>query len=170
MENEKEVSPLSSGTEEVSSNTEDGGVEAPATVALQETTAVTVLCKQCSAPTPRLGMNTKYCPTCSAGRHKITDKNRADRKKASSFVYDSGVEPTKAEAKALLEERGLKHPHVIDTVYKLLTRAAEEHQITPNRFLYAHGLKAALASYEIKAPRPLEAIAAEYVPAELLTK
>src|SRR5258708_3136561 len=47
-------------------------------------------------------------------------KNRSDRKRAASFVYDSATEPTKAEAKELLEERGIKHPHVIDTVYKLL--------------------------------------------------
>src|SRR6266478_671841 len=160
MSDEKEMNPTQSGEGEVSSDTTtDGGATAPATVALQETTAVTVLCKQCSAPTPRLGMNTKYCPTCSAGRHKITDKNRADRKKAASYIYDSGVEPTKAEAKTLLEERGLRHPHVIDTVYKLLTREAEEHQIAPNRFLYANGLKASLASHEEKQVQPVEVIA-----------
>src|SRR6266478_5070991 len=63
---------------------------------------------------------------------------RADRKKAASYVYDSGTEPTKGEAKEVLEERGLKHPHVVETVYRLLLREAETHNIPANRFLFAN--------------------------------
>ncbi len=173
MENEKEVNPLSSGSEEVSShNATDGGAPTPATPSLEETPAsvVMIACKQCAASFERKGMNSKYCAACAPSRQTIARKKRADGKKAASYVYDSGVEPTKSEALTLLEERGIKHPHVQSTVYKLLTRAAETHQIAPNRFLYANGLKTALASYEGKAPRPLEAISDEYVPGELLTK
>src|SRR5260221_1071933 len=173
MSDEKEMNPTQSEKVEVFSETATGqGATAPATVSLEGTPASSVMiaCKQCGASFERKGANSKYCSSCAPSRKTVTRLQRADSKKSASFVFDSAVEPTKAEAKALLEERGLRHPHVIDTVYKLLTRAAEEHQIAPNRFLYAHGLKATLASYEAKAPRPLEAIAAEYVPGELLTK
>jgi hypothetical protein len=167
MSDEKEKVEVSS------SNATDGVVEAPVSGSTQETPAkkfAIIQCKECGVDVERKTPNTKYCDACSAGRKKVTRQKRADTKKAASYVFDSSVEPTKAEAKTLLEDRGLRHPHVIDTVYKLLTRAAEEHQIASNRFLYANGLKAALASYEAKAPRPLEAIAEEYVPGELLTK
>src|SRR5216683_2377327 len=123
MENEKEVNPLSSGSEEVSShNATDGGAPTPATPSLEETPAsvVMIACKQCAASFERKGMNSKYCAACAPSRQTIARKKRADGKKAASYVYDSGVEPTKSEALTLLEERGIKHPHVQSTVYKLL--------------------------------------------------
>jgi hypothetical protein len=97
-------------------------------------------------------------------------KARNDRKKAASFVYDSTTEPTKPEGKELLAERGLTHPHVIDTVYKLLLREAENHQIPANRFLFANGLKATLASYKSKNAQPVEAVLDDEVAGELLTR
>jgi hypothetical protein len=97
-------------------------------------------------------------------------KNRNDRKKAASYVYDSATEPTKAEAKELLEERGIKHPHVIDTVYKLLLREAETHNIPANRFLFANGIVQTLRSYDAKAPQQLSEISPEPVAGELLNR
>src|SRR5260370_41535017 len=108
METDKDFKRISSGTEDVSSNIEDGGAEAPAPSEPQEApaSAAMVACKTCGSPAERKGYNTKYCAACSAGRHKITAKNRTDRKKAASYVDDSGLGPTKAETKTLLEERG----------------------------------------------------------------
>ena len=97
-------------------------------------------------------------------------KNRRDKKKASSFVYDSATEPTKVEAKRLLEERGLQNHHVIDVVYKLLLRAAEQNSLPPNRFLFANGIKATLDSYAKKEARQLPEIQGEIVTGELLTR
>src|SRR5437899_8938408 len=73
-----------------------------------------------------------------------------DKKRAASYVYDSAVEPTKAEAKHQLEVRGLKDTQVIDTVYDLLIKAAEKNGVPPNRFLFANGIKQTLLSYEAK--------------------
>jgi hypothetical protein len=95
---------------------------------------------------------------------------RADRKKAASYVYDSGTEPTKGEAKEVLEERGLKHPHVVETVYRLLLREAETHNIPANRFLFANGIVQTLRSYDAKAPQQLSEISPELVAAELLNR
>ncbi len=97
-------------------------------------------------------------------------KNRNDRKKAASFVYNSATEPTKAEAKALLEDRGIKHPHVIDTAYKLLLREAETHSIPANRFLFANGIAQTLRSYAARAPQQLSEISPEPVAGELLNR
>src|SRR5882724_4594671 len=58
---------------------------------------------------------------------------RAIKKKASSFVYDSKLEPTKSEAKEILTARGLRNPHVINTCYDLGLIAAEQMGVTPNR-------------------------------------
>jgi terminase large subunit-like protein len=97
-------------------------------------------------------------------------KSRNDRKKAASYVFDSATEPTKSEAKELLGERGLKHPHVIDTVYKLLLREAEAHNVPANRFLFANGIAQTLRSYEAKVPQQLSEISAEPIAGELLTR
>jgi len=83
--------------------------------------------------------------------HKAAIKQRSvkrlnDQRKAASYVHDSNAEPNKADALHLLEERGITNPHVLDTVYKLLTRAAEENEISANRFLFANGLLKTLES------------------------
>jgi hypothetical protein len=106
-------------------------------------------------------------------QHKtaIDTKSRNKRKekaKRASFVFDSTTEPTKAEAKELLAERGLRHPHVVDTTYKLLLREAETHNVPANRFLFANGIVRTLRSYEAKAPQQLPEISPEPVAGELL--
>lgn len=108
-------------------------------------------------------------------QHKsaIDTKSRNKRKekaKRASFVFDSATEPTKAEAKELLAERGLRHPHVIDTTYKLLLREAETHNVPANRFLFANGIVQTQRSYEAKAPRQLSEISPEMVAGELLNR
>jgi Terminase RNaseH-like domain len=108
-------------------------------------------------------------------QHKaaINMKAKAVQKKkqqAEGFVYNSKDEPTKSAAKELIEGRGVKAPHVVDTVYRLLLRAAEDHGIPANRFLFANGLQAALRSRDKRAAQPADLIAAENVPGELLTR
>jgi hypothetical protein len=102
-------------------------------------------------------------------KKKIEEKHRG-KKKSQGFVYNSNDEPTKAVAKELIAERGVNHPHVIDTTYKLLLRAAEDHQIPANRFLFQNGLKATLASYQAKKAQPAEPISTDNIPGELLTR
>src|SRR5882757_9411667 len=53
---------------------------------------------------------------------KDIDQKHQRKQKTTTYVYDSKDEPTKPAALALLEERGLKHPHIQSTVYKLLLR------------------------------------------------
>jgi hypothetical protein len=95
---------------------------------------------------------------------------RRETRKAASYVYNSKDEPPKTQAKEILQSRGLKNPHVIETVYKLLLWEAESQQIPANRFLFANGLVASLRSYEVKGPHPLEAIPTEPVAGELLNR
>jgi hypothetical protein len=100
-------------------------------------------------------------------------KSRAKAKEAKnvkSYVFDSGAEPTKAEAFEILKGRGLKHDHVLKTVYGLLIEAAAENGITANRFLFQSGIQQALASYDAKEAKPLETIPVEPVIGELLDR
>jgi hypothetical protein len=92
---------------------------------------------------------------------------RKERAQRASYVFDSSTEPSKSEAKALLAERGLHHPHIVETVYKLLLREAETHNIPANRFLFANGIVQTLCSYEAKAPQQLSEISPEPVVGEL---
>jgi len=170
----EEVNPTQSSEKvEVSSNiAASGGAEPPATGSLKETTASahTVKCQTCQTDFIRKGPNSKFCDKCVGGRKKIAQQKRSDSKRAASFVYDSKTEPTKPEAKCLLEERGLVHPHVIDVVYEYLLRAAEQNGIPANRFLFANGIVQTLRSIETGQAKPLEAIPADSVTGELLNR
>ncbi|HSY32526.1 MAG TPA: hypothetical protein VLA42_11080 [Verrucomicrobiae bacterium] len=97
-------------------------------------------------------------------------KKRNDKKKVKSFVYDSNVEVSKAEAKEILTSRGLQNTHVIDLCYRLALVAAEQNSVPANRFLFQNGIRKMLASYEAQAPQALEAIPAEEVAGELLNR
>ena len=101
---------------------------------------------------------------------KKSQKKKAEQRKAEGHDYDSPLEPTKAEAKKLLEERGLVTPPIVDTVYKLLMRTAEERGLPANRFLFANGITATLFSRLQGKAHPLAPIPAEPVPGELLNR
>ncbi len=164
----EEIKPLEeSGEAEVSI---DGVAVAPAPSEPQEPTAVTVLCKQCSAPTPRLGMNTRYCPTCAPSRNTITRKKRADGKKLAAYVFDSKVEASEAEAINLFQQGGLQNEHVLNFCYDLALIAAELNHVTRNKFYFQNGLRKTLESLEAGAPQVLEEIPAEEVLGELLNR
>ena len=90
-----------------------------------------------------------------------------EKKNAESVKYDSKLAPTKDEAKRLLELRDLNDPHVIERVYELLGKAADELGLSRNRFLYSHGVIQTLKSREAKEALPLPEIADEQVTGEL---
>ena len=150
----------------------DENVVNPAQPEKAEVSPATVLirCATCGQDTPRKGPNSKFCNDCAPARKQVALAKRTDKKKASSFVYDSGTEPTKPEAKRLLEERGLRNEHVINFCYDIGLIAAELNHVTPNRFYFQNGLRQTLASYEAQGPQALEAISDEEVAGELLNK
>jgi len=98
------------------------------------------------------------------------DAKARDKKNAKAYVYNSPQEPTKNEALEILKGRGLKHQHVLKTVYDLLLEASQANDIAPNRFLFANGVQQALASYDTRESKPLETIPAEPVVGELLDR
>lgn len=163
--------PTQSEEVEVFPNTEEtDGAAAPATGIAQRTTASAEPKKHRNGG---VDLSTLTPEELKIHKKKVNDKaqkNRSAKKKAASFVYDSATEPTKAEAKTLLEERGLQNPHVIDVTYRLMLRAAEQAGVAPNRFLFANGIKATLESYEKKEAQPLPDIPAVPVVAELLNR
>lgn len=166
MTEEKEVNLAQ--PEEVGVSPESAQVaEAPAPDAIND-----VIPEEVAAPKRRgRGLDRSQMSKEELLAHKRTIDSKVRAKKtAKSFVYSSTDEPGKAAALAILEERGLKHPHVQATVYKLLLRAAEDNQIPPNRFLFQNGLVQTLASYKAKSAQPLEPVSQDDVIGELLTR
>src|SRR6266478_6165988 len=172
MNHNEEVSPLSSGTEEMSSTTAGIVVVALSTVSPEATTesVVMIACKRCAASFERKGMNSKYCAACAPSRKTVTRQKRADKKKTSSYVFDSATEPTKSEIQDLLKARGISNPQVLKTLQKWGAQAAQFLGVVPNRFFWTNGAAATKASYEREAAQPLEAIPAEPVAGELLNR
>lgn len=121
-------------------------------------------CKSCGAPITGLK---KRCPSC-AKEH--TQTQRKEKRQATGHIYDSAVVVTKADAKRLLIDRGIKHPHVVDVCYDLAVAGAQQNNLPVNRFLFANGLRAMLASYKTQAPQTLQPIADEEVLGELLSR
>jgi hypothetical protein len=166
MTDEIEVNPTQSGEGDVSTN---------AAPKVKVYTAKS--CDVCFKEFNPTSANQKTCAGCREARDKKEHarvqkaKSRA-REKATTFVYSSTDEPPKTQAMALLAARGIKHPHVQSTVYKLLLQEAAAHNIPANRFLFANGILQALRSYKEKKALPLdvpEATSTEFVTAELLT-
>ena len=146
MSDEKEGTPLISGTEEVS--------------------------PVAHSPRKGRGIDLSSLTPEELKEHKraIDEKSRTKRKEKAqqaSFVYSSATEPTKAEAKEILAARGLKNPHVIDICYDLALNAAEQTNVTPNRFFFQNGIAKTLASYDLEAPQLLEPVPEEPVVGQL---
>lgn len=95
---------------------------------------------------------------------------QAKKKQAADGKYDSKDGPTKSAGKELIAARGIKNLHIIDTVYRLLVRAAEDNGLEANRFLFQNGLAAALRSREKRVAQPADTIEQDNIPGELLTK
>ncbi len=155
---ENEVKPLPAATVEVSPK--------PAVKLARPTSAMK---KRAADRTPEESAAVKQYQN----ENKRTSRpNVKARKKIAEFVFDSPTEPKASEAKEILAARGLKNPHVINKVYELLLREAEDHQIPANRFLFANGIVQTLRSQEAKKALPLdtpEAASTEFIQAELLT-
>jgi hypothetical protein len=118
------------------------------------------------------------------GTRPLTGNERVERyrarqkkkKLAAVYKFDSDLEPTKTEAKKILEAR-IENAHTLDTVYDLLIRAAEQLGISANAFLFQNGIMATLQSieqkkksFEEKKPQLIAEIPDEPVVSELLNR
>src|SRR6266478_6391028 len=118
----------------------------------------------------RKGPNSKFCDSCAAGRTKVTRQQRADKKKISSYVFNSATEPTKSEIQDLLKACGISNSQVLKTLQKCGAQAAQFLGVVPNRFFWTNGAAATKASYEREAAQPFEAISVEPIAGELLNR
>jgi hypothetical protein len=138
------------------------GAAAPATV---------VVAAENGSPAKRVGRKPiGDGPMSGRERKARSDAKTRDAKNVKAYVYNSPQEPTKNEALEILKGRGLKHQHVIATVYNLLIEAAQANDIAPNRFLFQNGVQQALASYDAKEAKPLDSVPCEPVVGELLDR
>ena len=123
MTDEREVTPtLDDGLDELFV---DAAEATPAALVA----APMIKCATCGNDFARKGMNSKFCETCQPARKAITRTKRADKKKATSFIYDSGTEPTKTEGKELLAARGITNAHILDLCYELALVAAAQNDV-----------------------------------------
>jgi hypothetical protein len=109
----------------------------------------------------------KKAPLTGAERQAKYAKNRKEKTRTENYKFDSKTEPTKPEAKRILESRGLTNAHLIDTAYELALNAAEQVGVAPNRFYFQNGVARTLVSYAHKTPQLLEPVSAEPVLGEL---
>jgi hypothetical protein len=100
--------------------------------------------------------------------HRYREREKKKKLKAA-YTYDSTLEPSKVEARKILEVR-IQNSHVLDVVHDRLLQAAEQMALTANAYLFQNGITAALKSYEQKAAQPIAEITDEAVPGELLTR
>ena len=122
-----------------------------------------------AAPIPQKDMTPEQYRAYNAANVRKSRAKKAEKQKTVDYVFNSKTEPNKAEAHSILEERGIKNAHVQDVVYDLLLQAAEEADITPNRFLFQNGINAVLKSYEMKGAQPVS-IPDDLVVSELLNR
>jgi hypothetical protein len=127
-----------------------------------------IKCATCQKEFPRKGPNNKFCDDCAPSQKEVSRQKRTDKKRATSFVYDSSTEPSNADARELLTARGLKNAHVLDLCYDLASAAAEQNNLPANRFLFQNGIRQMLASYESKTAQLLPDASAEDIDGELL--
>ncbi len=110
------------------------------------------------------------------GTRALTDAERQHRHRAKvdaeelieNSVYDSPVEPSKKDILKILADRQITNNHVLDVLLTLGQQVAEQHDITPNRFFWTHGIVQTLKSLELKAIQPLPEVVNEFIPGELL--
>jgi exoribonuclease R len=77
-------------------------------------------------------------PLTGAQRQARHKEKRKQQKLAENYKFNSDTEPTKAEAYEILEEvRSIRHPHILNTVYKRTLEAAEQDGLPANRFRFA---------------------------------
>jgi len=136
---EKEIKPLESGTAEVSTET---------------------------APSIHRAAAKKTPLTPLERVHRYREREKKKKLKAA-YTYDSTLEPSKTEAKKILEVR-IQNNHVLDVVYESLLRASEQLGITANCHVFQNGILAALKSYDQKEAQTIAKTSDEPVSGELL--
>src|SRR5262249_26761025 len=157
-----EVKPLLSGTLEVSPEPE---VVKPAKTFRPK------ICKGCGQSFTPVAANQQNCTICMPPKEaynatRLRESRAAQKAEAktstASRTPKSIVEVKPKEAAAILAERGLRHPHVIDFCIQLAQTAARIHHIPLNHYLFANGLRATLGKTK------LAEIADEEVEGEIL--
>ena len=108
-------------------------------------------------------------PQGTLRKRKHDSKNR-EQKKVGAETYNSKVELTKAQARDILVERGVKNQHVLDVLLGLAEVAQEQHRIPYNKYLFTHGLRATLTSIATDKEQEGPVITDEVVPGELISR
>jgi hypothetical protein len=172
MTKEREVNPAGPDEVEVSETNEVAGAATPSTILAAEPTALgtTEEPKRRGRGVDRSALSEDELKKLKRDIDEKSRSKRADKKKAANYVFNSTMEPTKAEAKEILTARGLKNDHVINFCYDIGLIAAELNHRPANRFLFANGFRKLQESYEAKAPQTLEVIPPEDVEGELLNR
>src|SRR5258706_10933631 len=98
--------------------------------------------------------------------HRYREREKKKKLKAA-YTYDSTLEPSKTEAKKILEVR-IQNNHVLDVVYESLLEASEKLGITANCFVFQNGVLMTLKSYEEKKAHLITETSDEPVSGELL--
>ena len=83
----------------------------------------------------------------AAAKRKSNGKKKAQAEE-SARQWDSPIEVSKAEAKGILKERGVKNIHVIDILYDLYRIASQHYKIPLNDYLFRAGLRTTLKAIE----------------------
>jgi hypothetical protein len=115
-------------------------------------------CKGCGEAFVPTSSNQQNCATCMPSKENYyatrQKESRAAQKvetknSTASRTPKSIVEVKAKEAAAILSERGLRHPHVIDFCVQLAQTAARIHRIPLNHYLFANGLRATLTKTKL---------------------
>ena len=138
----------------------------------------TIQCSNCGKTVERTGYNQKRCEECAAlpqfGSAPRVRKFRAserEKKEAKVGRYNSTVEISRRDAREILvEERGIRNPHVVDVVLDLADVAAKHYKLPFNTYLITHGLRVQLAALEKKQQLPAPEISDEEVPGEIINR
>jgi hypothetical protein len=98
------------------------------------------------------------------------DAQQKASRKIGSDVFDSKTEITENQARDILVERGVKHQHTLDTILSLAEIAQQHFRLPYNKYLFTHGLRAALQSKEVGVEQEAPVVEVELVVGELINR
>jgi hypothetical protein len=115
-------------------------------------------CRGCGTEFTPISSNQQNCVPCMPGkdvydavrqREARTAKKTEAKLDTASRTIRSNVELKLKDAHSILEERGLRNPHVIEFCAQLAETAARLNGIRFNHYLMAHGLRATLSKMKL---------------------
>ena len=105
----------------------------------------------------------------NAAARRKSDKKIKTKNQAAAQKAESEVEISVKDAKAILrEERKIQNDHVVDTIVSLAEVAARANKLVFNRYLFTHGLRAALRFKETEVEEAPPDVEVEEVLGEIL--